>query len=354
MRKIIGIVFAVMAVASVCTASQINIEPQSALDCVGGATNRFDYIYANSASVSGVIAGGALTSTGSLSVTGNSVLVGSVNFGALLYNYGVGNILLGEGNVLFQTNTMAVQTIRNIQSGYVGIPGMLYVSGKTHNSLQMGMVGAYSTIEMTNSPYSIQFLHAGARGDIMPTPTNGHSHISMIDADSCIQGGYYTNGNATVSGKANFQLISGRTNCTASITSDAEGSVQFGYLANNADATNAGLGCIQLLYGVGDDTNAIMASTAAASIGLGDCTVTHKYSITAGRSQSSQGDGTCNFENGFYQAGVRLMPTHTATNDDATVVTPVCIGDELMIYDSTNVIYRAFGLTTNDWVQVFP
>ena len=354
MRKITGIVFAMMAFASVCTASQINIEPQNALDCVGGATNRFDYIYANTVSATNGVTCGTLTATGA-TATGPLTVSTTINYGGyLLYNSGVGNILLGEGNLLNETNSMSTDTMRNIQNGYVLIPSMLYMSGTTRNSLQMGRTDEYSTIEMTNSQYSIQFLHAGAKRDTFPASTNGHSHISMIDADSCIQGGYYTNGNATVSGKANFQLISGRTNCTASITSDAEGSVQFGYLANNADATNAGLGCIQLLYGVGDATNAIMASTAAASIGLGDCSVTHKYSITAGRAQSSQGDGTCNFENGFYHAGVQLMPTHVSATDMTTNIVPICIGDEILVHTATQKIYRAFGLTTNDWVQVYP
>lgn len=39
----------------------------------------------------------------------------------------------------------------------------------------------------------------------------------------------------------------------------------------------------------------------------------------------------------------------SSTNDTPTLFTPRCIGDELIIYVTTNRIYRAFGLTTNDW-----
>jgi hypothetical protein len=40
--------------------------------------------------------------------------------------------------------------------------------------------------------------------------------------------------------------------------------------------------------------------------------------------------------------------------DDPEAVTPRRIGDELVVHTATQAIYRAFGLTTNDWVKVFP
>jgi hypothetical protein len=44
----------------------------------------------------------------------------------------------------------------------------------------------------------------------------------------------------------------------------------------------------------------------------------------------------------------------THTNDAPGEFTPRWIGDELIIHDSTNIVYRAFGSTTNDWVSVWP
>jgi hypothetical protein len=42
------------------------------------------------------------------------------------------------------------------------------------------------------------------------------------------------------------------------------------------------------------------------------------------------------------------------TNDTPTLVTPRWIGDEYVVHGATSMIYRAFGATTNDWLQVHP
>jgi hypothetical protein len=44
----------------------------------------------------------------------------------------------------------------------------------------------------------------------------------------------------------------------------------------------------------------------------------------------------------------------SGTNDAPTLVTPRWIGDEYVVHGATSMIYRAFGATTNDWLQVHP
>jgi hypothetical protein len=44
----------------------------------------------------------------------------------------------------------------------------------------------------------------------------------------------------------------------------------------------------------------------------------------------------------------------TATNDTPTAKTPRALGDTLIIHGATNILYRAFGTTTNDWEKIWP
>ena len=44
----------------------------------------------------------------------------------------------------------------------------------------------------------------------------------------------------------------------------------------------------------------------------------------------------------------------TATNDTPTAKTPRALGDTLIIHGVTNILYRAFGSTTNDWEKIWP
>ena len=58
----------------------------------------------------------------------------------------------------------------------------------------------------------------------------------------------------------------------------------------------------------------------------------------------------------LYETAVLLeshIPQISAT-DTALAFTPRAIGDELVVHTATQAIYRAFGLTTNDWVLVWP
>ena len=58
----------------------------------------------------------------------------------------------------------------------------------------------------------------------------------------------------------------------------------------------------------------------------------------------------------LYETAVLLeshIPQISAT-DTALAFTPRAIGDELVVHTATQAIYRAFGTTTNDWVQVWP
>ncbi len=48
----------------------------------------------------------------------------------------------------------------------------------------------------------------------------------------------------------------------------------------------------------------------------------------------------------------KLYVPQVSAADDPEAVTPRAIGDELVVHTATQAIYRAFGTTTNDWVQV--
>jgi len=59
-------------------------------------------------------------------------------------------------------------------------------------------------------------------------------------------------------------------------------------------------------------------------------------------------------QSGAYLDTHRYYGIQTSTNDAPTSHTPQGVGQELQIYATTNKIYRAFGSTTNDWVQIYP
>ena len=60
-------------------------------------------------------------------------------------------------------------------------------------------------------------------------------------------------------------------------------------------------------------------------------------------------------ETGHLSAAVQaLYVPQVSAVDDPEAVTPRRIGDELVVHTATQAIYRAFGLTTNDWVLVWP
>ena len=60
-------------------------------------------------------------------------------------------------------------------------------------------------------------------------------------------------------------------------------------------------------------------------------------------------------ETGHLSAAVQaLYVPQVSAVDDPEAVTPRRIGDELVVHTATQAVYRAFGITTNDWVQVFP
>ena len=53
-------------------------------------------------------------------------------------------------------------------------------------------------------------------------------------------------------------------------------------------------------------------------------------------------------------ATLDYVKSQLSTNNTPTAFSPRNIGDELIIHTSTNVIYKAFGTTTNDWDQIWP
>ena len=275
MRKITGIMFAMMAVASVCTASQINIEPQNALDCVGGATNRFDYLYVNSVSATNDVSCGTLTVSSNANFTDTINISGDPNLTKREWYVGSGDIpemVLGR-----RSDTVGPTFLIDGSRTKRLILADLSNTEAAGFQLREGSIGIFSLVMMrsvmgyTNIwDFSTRASGFAERVGDMDALKHSASNFAFVHS--------WTNRIGTGAGITNFSTSASSSNNEEVVTSKA------------------------------------MKDAIASSIGA----------------------------------------THTATNDDATVVTPVCIGDELMIYDSTNVIYRAFGLTTNDWVQVFP
>jgi len=274
MRKITGIMFAMMAVASVCTASQINIEPQSPLDCVGGATNRFDYLYVNTVSATNGV------TCGTLNISSNIQASGWMGLGASLYSAG-SEWLVGSGDIveLYLYRLDAVASTLLIDGGSSRYKRMILADLSNTHAAGFQFENTKFSLVMLDGPSTFTNIwdfgmaigsgFAERLGD-MDALKHSASNFAFVHS--------WTNRIGTGAGITNYSTSASSSNNEEVVTSKA------------------------------------MKDAIASSIGA----------------------------------------THTATNDDATVVTPVCIGDELMIYDSTNVIYRAFGLTTNDWVQVFP
>ena len=48
------------------------------------------------------------------------------------------------------------------------------------------------------------------------------------------------------------------------------------------------------------------------------------------------------------------IAVQSSTNNTPAAFTPRWLGDELLIHGVTNIIYRAFGSSTNDWRQTYP
>ena len=68
----------------------------------------------------------------------------------------------------------------------------------------------------------------------------------------------------------------------------------------------------------------------------------------------SEGTATGGTEIANYQTTTNLCLPIALTTNTPTLTTPRWIGDQLLIHTSTQVVYRAFGSTTNDWVQTWP
>jgi len=111
-----------------------------------------------------------------------------------------------------------------------------------------------------------------------------------------------------------------------------------------------GVGFIQDILGSLD----ISTTGSMFAVSMDEVSQVATLLASSGKKWQVGSDGATGADIMNYRTTVTLTAPQSSTNDAPTLITPRWVGDELAIYGATQVIYRAFGITTNDWSQTWP